>query len=313
MSKPYDGVFFTISMFLVLGNRLAGMMLGAILLVTHNEKLSVSIPPWKYFAISCSSMGSSYCQYDALKYVSLPLQVMAKSFKMMPVMLWGRTISGRRYPHRDWIVAAVVTTGVSICLLCEGLDRAHSKSNTWYGLVLLTVFLVLDGFTSSYQEKLFTEQHISKYHLMLYVNIGSAFLCSVDLILSDTFLPAIKFCRAHPSFAHHFFLLSVVATVSQFFIFSLVQEFGALSLAATLNVRQIVSVLVSYIMFAHVITLPRVVGIMLVFGALLYKTVVHFKETPASLPTYNVQGLNQQSAQTTPSFGTMKDLMSVHK
>merc|ERR1712060_710464 len=47
---------------------------------------------------------------------------------------------------------------------------------------------------------------------------------------------------------------------------------GALALAATMNLRKVISILVSYIAYAHPISILQFVGLCLVFGALFYKS-----------------------------------------
>merc|ERR1719401_1931746 len=83
----------------------------------RGESLTNKAPLWKYLTVSLSNVYASTCQYEALKYVSFPVQMLGKSFKMMPVMLWGIVISGKRYGVQDWAVAMCVTLGVTSFLL----------------------------------------------------------------------------------------------------------------------------------------------------------------------------------------------------
>merc|ERR1719242_2161648 len=110
-----------------------------------------SAPLWKYLAISLSNVGASFCQYEALKYVSFPVQILGKSFKMMPVMVWGMIVSGKRYGVSDWLIAAAVTGGVTEFLMTGPISSGGDESSSTYGLMLLAGFLLLDGFTSTFQ------------------------------------------------------------------------------------------------------------------------------------------------------------------
>eukprot|EP00811_Abedinium_folium_P015187 NODE_24154_length_636_cov_5.713163.p1 GENE.NODE_24154_length_636_cov_5.713163~~NODE_24154_length_636_cov_5.713163.p1 ORF type:complete len:150 (+),score=21.05 NODE_24154_length_636_cov_5.713163:65-514(+) len=133
-------------------------------------------------------------------------------------------------------------------------------------------FLACDGLTSTFQEKLFKEHKTSKYNQIFYVNICSAFTSLIILLASRSLISSFVFCGAHPGFVRDAAILSASATTSQFFIYSQVKEFGALVFAATMNVRQVVSILVSYIRYGHIITILQVVGLVVVFGALFYKS-----------------------------------------
>merc|ERR1712032_451543 len=119
--------------------------------------------------------------------------------------------------------------------------------------MLLLAFLALDGFTSTFQEKLFKEHKASKYNQMMYVNSGSATVSLASLLLTGSAPTAFEFCFKHPVFVMHAVGLSAAAVGGQFFIYSQVKEFGALVLAATMNLRQVISILVSYITYSHAI------------------------------------------------------------
>jgi len=83
---------------------------------------------------------------------------------------------------------------------------------------------------------------------------------------------ALAFVSAHPEFARDAVYLSGAAVTGQWFIYSQVKEFGALVFAATMNVRQIISILLSYRTYGHTVTALQCSGLMAVFSALFYKS-----------------------------------------
>merc|ERR1719277_1891211 len=159
----------------------------------NREGLKNQAPLWKYLIISFSNVYASTCQYEALKYVSFPVQMLGKSFKMMPVMLWGIIVSNKKYGLTDWIIAALVTVGVTEFLMTGPIASSSDSGNSTKGLLLLVGFLVLDGFTSTFQEKLFNEHKTTKFNQMLYVNLGSCVISSGTLIASGSLAHAIAF------------------------------------------------------------------------------------------------------------------------
>merc|ERR1719265_1500259 len=154
------------------------------------------------------------------------------------------------------------------------ISSSDDAKNSSWGLILLCFFLALDGLTSTFQEKLFKEHKTSKYNQMFYVNFFSAFTSLSALIASGELMPSLAFCVQHPTFLKDSAILSASATTSQYFIYSQVKEFGALVFAATMNVRQVASILVSYSYYHHMITLQQAGGLLLVFAALFYKSFV---------------------------------------
>merc|ERR1719265_1806259 len=118
------------------------------------------------------------------------------------------------------------------------------------------------------------EHQTSKYNQMLYINLGSAFTSVVSLLVTGGFSEAIAFCAAHPAFILDASFLSGAAVGGQFFIYSMVKEFGALAFAATMNVRQVASIIVSYIVYSKPINMLQIIGLLMVFGALFYKSIM---------------------------------------
>lgn len=282
MTVPYGTEMFTVSVFLVFCNRLVAIIFATGMIWQKDESITCVAPFWKYLAVSLSNVAASTCQYEALRYVSFPVQMLGKSFKMMPVMVWGLLISQKKYTCFDWLVALAVTGGVTEFLMTGSIEAKHSAGTSTYGLFLLVCFLLFDGFTSTFQEKLFKEYKTSKYNQMLYVNIGSAMVSVGSLVASGMLQTAVGFCFAHPSFVMDASLLSASAVTGQWFILSQVKEFGALVFAATMNVRQVVSILVSYATYGHSITVAQIFGLAMVFGALFYKSFVSMQESKGS-------------------------------
>mmetsp|Transcript_53269 Transcript_53269/g.98484 ORF Transcript_53269/g.98484 Transcript_53269/m.98484 type:complete len:407 (-) Transcript_53269:158-1378(-) len=277
MAVPYDGERFEDAVFLVFSNRCANCIFALLMIAVKCEPIKWTAPLWKYIAISVSNVLASTCQYEALKYVIFPVQMLGKSFKMMPVMAWGIIVSGKRYGLTDWLVAGLVTLGVTEFLLTGPISSGHGhhpapEATSLKGLALIIGFLAFDGFTSTFQEHIFKEHKASKYNQMLYVNAASSITSFSALIAGGGFSRSLAFASRHPSFLMDASMLSGAAASSQWFIYSQIKEFGALVFAATMNVRQLVSIIVSYMKFGHVITPLQVVGLALVFGGLFVKS-----------------------------------------
>lgn len=62
----------------------------------------------EYCLVSLSNVVATTCQYEALKYVSFPVQTLGKCAKMIPVMIWGTIIMRRSYTAQKYLIAALV-------------------------------------------------------------------------------------------------------------------------------------------------------------------------------------------------------------
>ncbi len=76
------------------------------------------VAPWYNYAfVSVSNVVATFCQYEALKYVSFPVQTLGKCAKMLPVMVWGILIMRKRYTYKDFGLALSITGGCTLFLL----------------------------------------------------------------------------------------------------------------------------------------------------------------------------------------------------
>jgi adenosine 3'-phospho 5'-phosphosulfate transporter B2 len=101
MQEPFDGERFKYSLLLVLCNRLVTVIVAGSLLIVNGQDIRPVAPPQAYAAVSVSNVVATFCQYEALKHVSFPLQTLGKCAKMIPVMVWGTIIMRKRYSKFD--------------------------------------------------------------------------------------------------------------------------------------------------------------------------------------------------------------------
>ncbi|KAF9604645.1 hypothetical protein IFM89_008976 [Coptis chinensis] len=88
MRVPYGEKkeYFKYSLFLVFCNLIMTSAVSGAALLASKKALDPVAPIYKYCLISVSNILTTTCQYEALKYVSFPVQTLAKCAKMIPVM-----------------------------------------------------------------------------------------------------------------------------------------------------------------------------------------------------------------------------------
>ncbi len=86
------GEYFTYSYALVFTNRFWTLIMSGMLLVYFKPRRSRSTVIYDYCLPSISNLLSSWCQYEALRYVSFPAVTLFKSFKLAPVLLMGKLL-----------------------------------------------------------------------------------------------------------------------------------------------------------------------------------------------------------------------------
>lgn len=137
------------SQFLVFINRIIAFILSIIALVINRPKRSqyyqrggsiiykpdrrneVKKPPaplYEYVYCSLSNILSSWCQYEALKYVNFPTQVLSKSCKLIAVMLMSKLMLKKRYLKLDYLCAFLLSIGMFVFLLNQPFNKGSTAT-----------------------------------------------------------------------------------------------------------------------------------------------------------------------------------------
>jgi solute carrier family 35 (adenosine 3'-phospho 5'-phosphosulfate transporter), member B2 len=288
LTQTYDGEYFTYSYGLVFMSRVGGLILSGALMYYFKEEWQPA-PLWEYSFPSVANMLSSWCQYEALRYVSFPAQMLAKGFKMVPVMLMGVFLHEKHYESYEYMSAMVVGFGLYLFLdSSEHIDfsqnvigEPENVRGSMCGVVLLLLYLFFDSFTSQWQTRMFhLNKALAPLQMMLIMNAFSAVFSAVTLCHQGEFLKPFLFMVAHPLMFFHLCLFCLFATVGQVFIFYTVKHFGAVVFSIIMSMRILASTILSCLVYNHPITELGLVGMMMVFGSMGYRIQRKVKDGP---------------------------------
>jgi solute carrier family 35 (adenosine 3'-phospho 5'-phosphosulfate transporter), member B2 len=101
----HTGEYFTYSYFLVFTNRFWTLIMAGFLWLYFKPRRSQSTVIYEFSFPSISNMLSSWCQYEALQYVSFPATTLFKSFKLAPVMAMGKILGNKSCEWRSSILS----------------------------------------------------------------------------------------------------------------------------------------------------------------------------------------------------------------
>jgi adenosine 3'-phospho 5'-phosphosulfate transporter B2 len=273
MTHEYALGKFHSSAFLVFANRFLALIisLGIVLFqrVMHPTKQTLKDVPFYYYApSSLSNTISSWAQYEALKYVSFPTQVLSKSCKIIPVMLVGILLNKKSYPWSEYVEASLITLGVFMFTMSEKSSShgGHDHADTSFGIGLLLLYLFCDSFTSQWQSRVFKQYNIDQYQMMLGVNIWSMIMTGFTLVQSGEFASSIAFILTDSRAFFHMTVLSVTSATGQLFIFYTIKELGPIIFTIIMTTRQIVSLFISCLVFSHPLSTTGWLSSVAVFG-----------------------------------------------
>lgn len=256
--------------FLVFCNRVVGILVCALVLALTWKRQPPHVQP--YFVHSFTSISntmSTWCQYEALKYVSFPTQTICKTSKVVVTMLMGLLLRGKRYKWQEWLCGAAVGTGAGLFLLSSGRSKREGIVTSVSGMILMLGYLLFDSYTLNNQKKLFDKKpKISKYQMMMGVNVFSAILCIVSLIEQGTLFTSIGFALNHEDFSRDVLFLSLSGATGQLFIYSTIEKFGPIVFAVVMTIRQMLSILLSSFYYGHSLSSWSFVGFGIVFTAI---------------------------------------------
>ncbi|XP_067639253.1 adenosine 3'-phospho 5'-phosphosulfate transporter 1 isoform X2 [Eurosta solidaginis] len=237
----YDGQpsNFKDSQFLVFCNRLSAFMCAIVTLHIKRTPGRHYTPLYKYSFASFSNIMSAWFQYEALKFVSFPTQVLAKACKIIPVMLMGKLISKNKYDWYEYVSAILISLGMIFFMTGSANSTKASSVTTFTGIFLLTMYLTCDSFTANWQDDLFKNYEISSLQMMAGVNLFSTIFTATSLWVQGGFIDSLAFASEHPKFIFDALTISMCSAVGQLFIFYTISVFGAVVFTIIMTLRQV--------------------------------------------------------------------------
>lgn len=257
------------SQFLVFVNRILAFFMSGLYLIVKRQPRHTT-PLYKYTFCSLSNIMSSWCQYEALMYVSFPTQVLAKACKIIPVMVMGKIISRSKYEYYEYVTAVLISIGMTFFLFGSSDDHVGGAT-TASGIFLLGGYMMLDSFTSNWQNALFKEYTVTSVQMMCGVNMFSCLLTAMSLFQQSSFTTSLAFMAKYPSFIVDCLLISICSATGQLYIFYTISTFGAVTFVIIMTIRQGLAILLSCLIYHHNITILGVFGILLVFGSVFLR------------------------------------------
>lgn len=153
-----------------------------------------NISKYQMLVLSVTSIASTFTSVRSLRYVIYPVQVLFKSCKPVPVMIFG-VLLGKKYPLRKYVNVIIITCGVA--LFMGGGNSTNSgggmaAESTLLGALMLSVSLCFDGATGAYEDKLMGKDHVGPFDLMYNIQLGKAVISFLTLVAVNELGPFIQ-------------------------------------------------------------------------------------------------------------------------
>ncbi|KAJ5183444.1 hypothetical protein N7492_001060 [Penicillium capsulatum] len=277
--------------------------------------------------VSISSSLASPFGYASLAHIDYLTFILAKSCKLLPVMLLHLTIFRKKYPLYKYGVVLLVTLGVATFSLHHpgtskkvAASAAKQSGSSMWGMFLLSINLLLDGLTNTTQDHVFSSPKVytrfTGPQMMVAQNVLSTILTAAYLLIMPhisqsgilhNLLPfpippstetelysAISFLSRHPEALKNVLGFAACGAVGQLFIFYTLSRFSSLLLVTVTVTRKMLTMLLSVFWFGHALTSGQWLGIVLVFGGIGAEALVQRSEKRAKERAKNESAKKQQ-------------------
>ena len=284
---------FALNFFMACGGFLVASTVEMVLNANSGGVKSKSIPLISFWKAAISSTLASPIGYAALKYISFPLVVLAKSSKPVPVIFVGMVFYGRSYTWYKIVGVILLCGGIALFSSAKGgsvksssasaVSDGNETTNLLIGIFLVAMNLLLDGYTNNEQDQIFEKLGATSLQMMKNVNLWTTFYIASFLTLGY-FIQGdnSEFSGAYRSFTNSqelrfdILLFCSCAAVGQVLIFAVMKEFGSLAWITISITRKLFTILFSVFMFNHPVKSIQWLGIALVFLGMTLEVVMGY-------------------------------------
>ncbi|XP_069073277.1 adenosine 3'-phospho 5'-phosphosulfate transporter 2 isoform X1 [Pleurodeles waltl] len=234
--------------------------------LTHDKRRR--IPAKTYMIIAVLTVGTMGLSNTSLGYLNYPTQVIFKCCKLIPVMIGGIFIQGKRYNVADVSAAMCMSLGLIWFTLA---DSKVAPNFNMTGVTLISLALCADAIIGNVQEKAMKLHNGSNSEMVLYsYSIGFVYIL-FGLATTSGLSPAAAFCSKHPVQTYGYaFFFSLTGYFGISFVLALIKIFGALIAVTVTTGRKAMTIVLSFLFFAKPFTFQYLwAGLLVLLGIFL--------------------------------------------
>lgn len=203
--------------------------------------------------------------------VSFPVVTLAKSGKMVPVMIGSLLLGGASYSLREYASVAAIIMGTAIVSMGK---KKSAQASSAIGLLFIFLSLAADGITGGMQKRLKAESkklgiQPKPYDFMFWTNLYMALTAAVIALVFGEFTTGVKFLIDNPSMLEKVLKFGLCSAIGQSFIFYTISNFDPLVATTVTTTRKVFSVLLSIFLNGHAVGTQGWVGIGLASAGIL--------------------------------------------
>lgn len=244
---------------------------------------AAAAPPFTaYWRAAVTNCIGPACGFQALRYITYPAQVLAKSSKMIPVMVLGTLLHGKRYQPIEYLCCFAITGGVALFAARSStkVSQKLAAPNAPLGYALCFANLMLDGYTNVAQDEIHRRYSGgTALHMMCWMNFWSGlFYLPLLFVVTSAGSDVMGFCLQHREAAVDVLVFCLCGTLGQLFIFFTIRTFGSLVNTLVTTTRKFFSILASVVWSGNPLLPQQWGAVSLVFAGLMVSTATKHRQ-----------------------------------
>lgn len=184
----------------------------------------------------------------ALGYINYTTRIVAKCSKIIPTMIVGTFMHGRRYGLADYLACSLLVLGVTMFTMG---DVDSFPTFDWRGITYIVIALFMESTAGNFEERRFFSlpQPISHCEVVFYVNaIGSLFL-AFGLFMSGELFIALAHVLSEPLVLASICMAAAFGYISVTCILLCLRHYGATNTEVIKTLRKMFSLVLSLIVY----------------------------------------------------------------
>mmetsp|Transcript_4969 Transcript_4969/g.6272 ORF Transcript_4969/g.6272 Transcript_4969/m.6272 type:complete len:332 (-) Transcript_4969:692-1687(-) len=218
-------------------------------------------PLLDYAKLSLFTMGGMYFTNWSLNYLNYTTRIVFKSSKVVPVMLVGVVMQGRRYSKLEYASAFVLVTGIALFTLGDAGEAPRFEAR---GIILILLGVIFDAITANYEEKSFFHgKNCSPAEVMTYASLFGVASSFTTMVFNGSIFPAVNYAIEFPQVVYWTATFATLGYASSLFILLLIKTFGATNAEIVKSLRKVLSIVISFVVFTKPFTTMHGLGFFL--------------------------------------------------
>ena len=193
---------------------------------------------WSLKYANCTYTSPCSTQLSILASTSVRIWT-GKSCKLIPVIWTGFLTRGESFGIQETAYILLITVGMNLYLRGGPPVSASDESTSVYGLVLLFLSLVLDGFTTATQDQLQAAYQLTTHELMFFLNFWGCILLFVLAVISGQGNEGVAYCTENPFVIWYIQIVAIASALGQNFVFYMISNVNTLTLSTVTTSRLI--------------------------------------------------------------------------